>query len=311
MARLHLKRLCKSGTPSLPENLALGSPVPHARRTISQLLVDQVECANLIVLNKVDLVKPAELAQLEALLKKLNPKAKIIRSTYGKVDASKLLNTGSFDMAEAERMPGWFQELQGNHVPESLEYGISSIVYRAQKPFHPWRLDRVLSAGFPDVIRSKGDLAEYPEVTPAWQVFHNWLSEACPQALPLPPSTGQTSNLNSLPLSALLPGQVLYGLRAWTISPLSGTKQARPWPSRTARLGSRAPWIHRSGLQILRKSTGRHRTETLGRMCYFQAYAFALPQLLNSPDHSCLHLFSFYLRSPKAPKAPVGSRSEP
>merc|ERR1711871_134765 len=100
-------------------------------RTISQLLTDQVECANIIVLNKTDLVKERDAANLEGLLKKLNPKAKIIRSTFGKVCLENVFNTGSFDMAEAEQMPGWYQELQGNHVPEPLEYGISSFVFRS------------------------------------------------------------------------------------------------------------------------------------------------------------------------------------
>eukprot|EP00747_Dinoflagellata_sp_TGD_P149629 gnl/TRDRNA2_/TRDRNA2_177037_c4_seq1.p1 gnl/TRDRNA2_/TRDRNA2_177037_c4~~gnl/TRDRNA2_/TRDRNA2_177037_c4_seq1.p1 ORF type:complete len:414 (-),score=81.91 gnl/TRDRNA2_/TRDRNA2_177037_c4_seq1:161-1402(-) len=127
-------------------------------RTIAHLLIDQVECANLIVLNKVDLIKKREAAHLEGLLKKLNPKAKIVQSTFGKVDLQLLLNTGSFDMAEAEQMPGWFQEKAGNHVPETQEYNISSFVFRAQRPFHPKRLDKLLSGGFDGVLRSKGVL---------------------------------------------------------------------------------------------------------------------------------------------------------
>jgi len=101
-------------------------------------------------------MKPSEVTKLEGLLKKLNPKADIIKSSFGKVDLNLLLNTGKFDMAEAEQMPGWYQELQGNHVPETLEYGISSFVFRAQKPFHPKRLDKLLSDGFDGVLRSKG-----------------------------------------------------------------------------------------------------------------------------------------------------------
>eukprot|EP00747_Dinoflagellata_sp_TGD_P149634 gnl/TRDRNA2_/TRDRNA2_177037_c4_seq16.p1 gnl/TRDRNA2_/TRDRNA2_177037_c4~~gnl/TRDRNA2_/TRDRNA2_177037_c4_seq16.p1 ORF type:complete len:445 (-),score=81.21 gnl/TRDRNA2_/TRDRNA2_177037_c4_seq16:119-1453(-) len=132
-------------------------------RTIAHLLIDQVECANLILINKVDLVKEHDAAHLEGLLRKLNPKAKIVRSSYGKVDLKLLLNTSSFDLAEAEQMPGWFQELQGNHVPETLEYNISSFVFRSQRPFHPQRLDKLLSVGFDSdvfdgVIRSKGVL---------------------------------------------------------------------------------------------------------------------------------------------------------
>jgi len=125
---------------------------------IADLLADQVECANLLVLNKIDLVKECDAARLEGLLKKLNPKAQIIRSSFGNVDLKLLLNTGSFSRAEAEQMPGWFQELQGNHVPETAECDISSFVFRAQRPFHPKRLDRLLSAGFDGVLRSKGTL---------------------------------------------------------------------------------------------------------------------------------------------------------
>jgi len=133
------------------------------QRTIANLMVDQVECANLLVLNKMDLVKEEEEAsRLESLLKKLNPKAKIVRSSFGKVDIEMLLGTGSFNMAEAEQMPGWLQELSGNHehVPETLAYNISSFVFRATRPFHAERLDRLLSIdseeAFDCVFRSKG-----------------------------------------------------------------------------------------------------------------------------------------------------------
>lgn len=128
------------------------------RRTIAQLLADQVECANLILLNKVDLVSESDAKHLEGVLKKLNPKAKVIRSTYSKVDLKQLLNTKSFDIEEAEQMPGWYQELQGNHVPETEEYGISSLVYREKRPFHPTRLDKLLNNGLDGILRSKGIL---------------------------------------------------------------------------------------------------------------------------------------------------------
>lgn len=128
------------------------------RRTIAQLLADQVECANLILLNKVDLVSESDAKHLEGVLKKLNPKAKVIRSTYSKVDLKQLLNTKSFDIEEAEQMPGWYQELQGNHVPETEEYGISSLVYREKRPFHPTRLDKLLNNGLDGILPSKGIL---------------------------------------------------------------------------------------------------------------------------------------------------------
>ncbi|CAE7819860.1 unnamed protein product [Symbiodinium microadriaticum] len=126
------------------------------QRTISQLLIDQVECSNIIVLNKIDLISEKETMQMETLLRQLNPKARIVRSSYAKVDLDLLFNTGSFDMAEAQEMPGWFQELEGGHVPESQEYGISSFVFRAQRPFDPERLDQFITAGLHGIIRSKG-----------------------------------------------------------------------------------------------------------------------------------------------------------
>ena len=107
---------------------------------------------------QVDLVSESDAKHLEGVLKKLNPKAKVIRSTYSKVDLKQLLNTKSFDIEEAEQMPGWYQELQGNHVPETEEYGISSLVYREKRPFHPTRLDKLLNNGLDGILRSKGIL---------------------------------------------------------------------------------------------------------------------------------------------------------
>jgi len=120
-------------------------------RTIADLMVDQVEFANVILLNKVDLLKdhPAELDAVEALIRKLNPSARIIRTQEGKVDGklpyTDLLNTHLFNMEEAQVSAGWLAELaKPEHTPESEEYGVSSIVFRSQKPFHPVRLQRIL-----------------------------------------------------------------------------------------------------------------------------------------------------------------------
>ena len=153
---------------------AFSTPVlADPRRTIAQLLVDQVECANVIVLNKVDLVEKKDLETLEALLKKLNPKAKVVHASFGKVDSSLLLNTRSFHMEEAERMPGWFQELQGNQVPDAMECGVASLVFRAQKPFHPKRLDELLKGGLEtEILRSKGLL-----LGPTSSTFSLWLKK--------------------------------------------------------------------------------------------------------------------------------------
>jgi G3E family GTPase len=127
-------------------------------RTITDLLLDQVEFANVIVINKTDLVSEAELKQLEGILRRLNPDARLIRTKYGRVPLDAVLNTGLFDFAKAAQAPGWLKELRGERVPETEEYGISSFVYRARRPFHPQRLWETIHADWSStgVVRSKG-----------------------------------------------------------------------------------------------------------------------------------------------------------
>jgi G3E family GTPase len=127
-------------------------------RTITDLLVDQVEFANVIVINKADLVSEAELRQLEDILHRLNPDARLIRAVNGQVPLEAVLNTGRFDFAKAAQAPGWLKELRGEHVPETEEYGIGSFVYRARRPFHPQRLWEAVHADWSStgVVRSKG-----------------------------------------------------------------------------------------------------------------------------------------------------------
>jgi len=127
-------------------------------RTITDLLLDQVEFANVIVINKTDLVSEAELKQLEGILRRLNPDARLIRTKYGRVPLDAVLNTGLFDFAKAAQAPGWLKELRGERVPETEEYGISSFVYRVRRPFHPQRLWETIHADWSStgVVRSKG-----------------------------------------------------------------------------------------------------------------------------------------------------------
>jgi G3E family GTPase len=127
-------------------------------RTLSDLLLDQVEFADVLVLNKADRATPEALDQLEALLRRLNPSAEIVRTTQGRVPLDRVLGTGRFDFARAEAAPGWQRELAGEHVPETEEYGIHSFVYRATRFFHPERLFNVAVVGMRGVIRSKGFL---------------------------------------------------------------------------------------------------------------------------------------------------------
>lgn len=127
-------------------------------RTIVNLLTDQVEFANVIILNKTDLVDLKTLGLLKASIQKLNPGAKIINSNFGKVDPQQILNTKLFDFDEAQSSAGWQKELEGgSHIPETEEYGISSFVFRNQKPFHPSRFWKYLNEEYPaGVIRAKG-----------------------------------------------------------------------------------------------------------------------------------------------------------
>jgi G3E family GTPase len=125
-------------------------------RTISDLLVDQVEFANVIVLNKIDRSDPDALAALEALLRHINPEARLVRAEQGRVPLTNIFDTGLFDVEAAASMPGWAKELMGDHVPETEEYGIRSFVYRAALPFHPARLMATIVGGFQGVVRGKG-----------------------------------------------------------------------------------------------------------------------------------------------------------
>lgn len=139
-------------------------------RTVVDLLVEQIEFCDVIVLNKTDLMMPSEVGQLIGILKTLNPRAKIIHSSFGKVPLDRIMNTGLFDFDQAAEAPSWLQELRGEHVPETEEYGISSFVYRAQKPFHPERLWQWFNSEWPGVVRSKGRywIATRPQFCATW-----------------------------------------------------------------------------------------------------------------------------------------------
>ena len=141
-------------------------------RTIVNLLTDQIEFANVILLNKTDLVQREDLELLKATIHKLNPSAKIIESLFSNIDPKEILNTGLFDFEEAEQNAGWIEELnKDKHTPETEEYGIGSFVYRTKKPFDPVRFRDFVQHKFPmNVIRSKGLfwMASRPEQALIW-----------------------------------------------------------------------------------------------------------------------------------------------
>ncbi len=125
-------------------------------RTIVHLLIDQIEFADVIVVNKTDLVIADDLFRVESLLKKLNPRAKLIRTHHGVVPLNEIINTKKFDFDEASRFDGW---LSGeHHHSEADEHGIHDFVYRARKPFHPKRLYQAITEDdiLDGVLRSKG-----------------------------------------------------------------------------------------------------------------------------------------------------------
>lgn len=125
-------------------------------RTVTDLLVDQVEFADVIILNKIDLVTDEALGEVEAVIHHLNPEARILRAERGRVPLDELLDTGRFDYEKAASSAGWLRELAGQHVPETEAYGIASFVYRARRPFHPQRLWDFLHGDWSRVLRSKG-----------------------------------------------------------------------------------------------------------------------------------------------------------
>lgn len=126
-------------------------------RTIVNLLTDQIEFANVIIINKIDLVTTEQLEELHAIIHKLNPEANIFSTNQSKVELKNVLNTGLFDYEKAEASAGWVKELENEHVPETEEYGIGSFVFRNKKPFHPERFLTYLNQHFPqNIIRSKG-----------------------------------------------------------------------------------------------------------------------------------------------------------
>lgn len=127
-------------------------------RTLVDLLVDQIEFADVILLNKVDMATPDMLDTARKVIRSLNPDTKLIETTMASVDLNQVMGTGSFDFEKAQEHPLWAKELYGfaDHVPETEEYGISSFVYRARRPFDPKKFHAFVNSSWPGVIRAKG-----------------------------------------------------------------------------------------------------------------------------------------------------------
>ena len=141
-------------------------------RSVADLLVDQVEFADVILISKTDLATPSDVERLTAILKTLNTHAKIVPISQGEVNIDAVLNTGLFDFERAQQAPGWLKEMRGEHVPETEEYGIGSFSYVARRPFHPDKFHDFLHSTqqYGKLIRSKGYfwLASRPEFAGQW-----------------------------------------------------------------------------------------------------------------------------------------------
>ncbi len=139
-------------------------------RTLTTLLVEQVEFADVILVNKTDLLDKEQVEKVISTLRALNPVATILPSSYCDVPLPELMNSGRFDAKRARSMPGWYRELTGLHTSETEEYGVSSFVFRARRPFHPRRLRELVSEDWKGVLRSKGFLwlASQNDRTLAW-----------------------------------------------------------------------------------------------------------------------------------------------
>ncbi|MBP1154662.1 MULTISPECIES: GTP-binding protein [unclassified Paenibacillus] len=162
-----------SGETLLDRHQAVGE---DDTRDVVDLLISQIEFCDVLILNKCGMVDPEELSELERVLRKLQPRAKLIRTDYGQVDPHDILNTGLFDFDEASSSAGWIQEMEKeHHTPETDEYGISSFVYERRRPFHPVRLTEWLADWPEEIVRAKGTI---------WLASRNELAQSLSQAGP-------------------------------------------------------------------------------------------------------------------------------
>ena len=128
------------------------------RRTLVDLLIEQIEFADVIVLNKIDAASPGQRDAARMIIRALNPEADVIETSFSNAPLERLLNTGRFDFERAQQHPLWFKELYGfaDHRPETEEYGVGNFVYRARRPFDPTKFHQFLSESWAGVIRAKG-----------------------------------------------------------------------------------------------------------------------------------------------------------
>ncbi len=149
-----------------------GEALANDKRTLVDLLVEQIEFADVIVLNKVDDASPAQREAARKIIRALNPDADLIEANHSRVAFDRILDTGRFDFEQAQQHPLWFKELYGfaDHVPETEEYGVTNFVYRARRPFDPEKFDKF--------VRSPGPASFAPRDISGWQRARNGLARS-------------------------------------------------------------------------------------------------------------------------------------
>ena len=140
-------------------------------RSLAGLLTEQIEFADVVVINKIDKVDATRRDEITAVVKALNPVADIVYADHGQVPLSKILGTGLFDLERASAAPGWARELEGEHTPETEAYGIDSFVLRSTEPLHPWRFSSFMDHPFAGLIRAKGYV--WVASQPEWVVSYS------------------------------------------------------------------------------------------------------------------------------------------
>ncbi|WP_069164784.1 GTP-binding protein [Nocardia altamirensis] len=206
-------------------------------RTIADLLVDQVEFADVLLVNKTDLVGAAAAGAVEATVRRLNPRARVLRTTNGVVELAEVLGTGRYNPVVAAEAAGWAEELAGGHTPETEEYGIRSLTYTADRPFHPQRLAAALGE-LRGLLRSKGFcwIASRAELAAIWsQAGPNLVFEPAAWWSSLEVPAGQELVFIGIKLDrdrvrGLLDGALLTDAE-FAAGPLAWAEYADPFPA--------------------------------------------------------------------------------
>jgi G3E family GTPase len=195
-------------------------------RTVSDLLIDQIEFCDVLVLNKTDLVPLERLATLRAILRRLNPRARVVETRHGQVALREVLGTGRFSFEQAALAPGWLSVMRGDEQPETEEYGIGSFVFRSDRPFHPRRFWNFLHGEWRGLLRSKGWfwLASRPRLGGLWSQAGGAAVHQCAGYWQEPPrqelvfigqSLSQSAMTKALEQALLSPEEMALGETAW------------------------------------------------------------------------------------------------